>query len=219
MNLPALLSRLQGVKKAGDGFLARCPAHDDHDPSLSVSNGDGKILIHCQAECPIENVLAALGLELKDLYIDESPTSQKRISKTYDYQTATGELLYQKVRYQPKDFRIRRPDGNGGYVWNLNGIERVLYNFPNVLKAIEADETVFIVEGEKDADNLNRLGLTATTNIEGAGKWKDEYSETLKGLRAAIIPDNDKPGHEHAEKVAASLNGKALSIKLANLPG
>jgi hypothetical protein len=127
-------------------------------------------------------------------------------------------VLYEGVRYDPKDFAQRRPDGAGGYVWNLKGIERVLYRLPELLAA-NRDELVHVPEGEKDVDRLVRLGLVATTNPEGAGKWRDEYTATLKGLHVAILQDNDEEGHKHAEKVARKLYGEAASVKVVVLPG
>jgi len=138
-----------------------------------------------------------------------------RITATYDYVDETGKLLYQVVRFQPKRFAQRRPDGKGGWVWGLKGVRRVVYRLPNVVKA----EQVFIVEGEKDADALGRLGLVATTCPMGAGKWRAEYSGALQGKRVIILPDNDAPGQEHASQVAASLQGVAASVKVLSLPG
>ena len=137
-----------------------------------------------------------------------------KIVKTYNYADATGKLLFQVCRMEPKNFRQRRPDGNGDFIWNMQGVERTIYRLPEVLKADE----VLIVEGEKDADSLSELGFTATTNPGGAEKWRDDYSEYLKGKQVVIIPDNDEPGRNHAAQVACSLAGIASSIKIINLP-
>ena len=102
-----------------------------------------------------------------------------RIVKTNDYRAADGTLLYQACRLDPKDFRQRAPDGNGGWTWKTKGIERVLYRLPELLAADPA-AVVFVVEGEKDADNLARIGLVSTTNIGGAGKWRESYSDALR---------------------------------------
>jgi 5S rRNA maturation endonuclease (ribonuclease M5) len=135
------------------------------------------------------------------------------IVKIYDYTDAAGQLVFQVCRMEPKDFRQRRPDGNGGWIWKTKGIKPVLYHLPEV---IGADE-ILIVEGEKDADSLSKLGFTATTNSGGAGKWRDNYSGCLKGKQVVIIPDNDEPGRNHAAQVARSLVGIASSIKIINL--
>jgi hypothetical protein len=138
---------------------------------------------------------------------------------TYDYRDEAGNLLYQTVRYDPKDFRQRRPDGAGGWLWNLDGVQRVLYRLPELCQADPTD-WVFVCEGEKDADRLAALGLTATTNPMGAGQWREEYAETLHGRRVGLLPDHDEPGRKHAEQVAASLTRHgAAEVKVLNLPG
>jgi hypothetical protein len=150
--------------------------------------------------------------------VNTCPAEKKasgRVEKTYDYTDAEGKLLFQVCRMEPKDFRQRRPDGKGGWIWKMEGVERVLYRLPEVVKADE----VWIVEGEKDADNLAELGFTATTNAGGAGKWVDSYSEALAGKRIFILPDNDDPGRKHAHQVAKALHGKAASIEIIELPG
>jgi hypothetical protein len=125
------------------------------------------------------------------------------------------------VRLDPKGFRQRRPDrtGEGGWLWNLKDVQRVLYRLPEVLKAVAVGQNVFVAEGEKDADNLAQLGLTATTNAGGAGKWSSGYSQTLRGAHVVIFPDNDEPGRQHAARVQQSLRGKAASVHIVNLPG
>ena len=109
----------------------------------------------------------------------------REIVSTYDYTDENGKLLFQTVRYEPKDFRQRRPDGNGGWIWNLKGVPRVLYRLPEVLKA----QVVCVAEGEKDCDNLCKLGFTATTNPIGAGKWRVEYGDVLRGKDALILDE------------------------------
>jgi len=149
---------------------------------------------------------------------DHAPQRKRKIVETYDYRSAEGNVVYQGVRYDPKDFRLRRPDGRGDYIWNLDGVERVPYRLPKLLAA-NRDETVYLPEGEKDVDLLMRLGLVATTNPEGAGKWRDEYTEALKGRHVAILQDNDEAGRKHAGKVAGTLYGEAASVKVVVLPG
>ncbi len=221
-----LLGRLKGVKRTGpDKWEARCPAHDDRKPSLSVSQGDdGKALVHCHVGCSLADVLQAIGLTERDLFPQSGEPSldageQRRIVRPYDYRDANRELLFQVVRYEPKDFRQRRPDGTGGWIWNLKGVPRVLYGLPDIHGADE-DKWVFVVEGEKDADNVAALGLVATTCPGGAGKWgllSDDAA--LHGRRLAIIPDKDEPGRKHAEDVAQRLCGKAAEVRILELPG
>ncbi|HEU5247019.1 MAG TPA: hypothetical protein VFU09_08015 [Candidatus Udaeobacter sp.] len=113
----------------------------------------------------------------------DKPTG--KFVKTYDYVDEAGKLLYQTCRYQPKDFSQRRPDGKGGWINNLQGVRRVLYRLPDVVAA----QTVCVAEGEKDCDNLAKLGFVATTNPMGASKWRDEYSETLRAKDVIVFGD------------------------------
>jgi DNA primase len=123
-------------------------------------------------------------------------------------------MVFQVVRFEPKGFAQRRPNGRDGWVWNLKGIVPVLYRFPEVLKAPK----VIICEGEKDVNNLMELGFTATTCPMGVRKWKDEYNDFLKGKYIALPPDNDNEGREHMTQVAISLNGTAKILKWIDLP-
>jgi DNA primase len=121
-------------------------------------------------------------------------------------------LVFQVVRYAPKDFRQRRPDGEGGWVWKA-ATRVVPYRLPEIQEAIASERPVFIVEGEKDVDNLAKLGVVATCNAGGAGKWHAEHAAHLKGADVIIVPDNDGPGRRHAESVAASLTGVAACVR------
>jgi 5S rRNA maturation endonuclease (ribonuclease M5) len=217
-----LLSRLQGIRKTTAGWDALCPAHDDHEPSLGIAVGDdGTVLLKCRSHgCSAGAICQAVGLTLRDLFPSQNGKPKMNIIAEYKYVDANGRLLYQVVRLDPKDFRQRRPDpkSKGGWTWNLKGVQRVLYRLPQVRKAVIGGQTVFVVEGEKDADNLARLGLAATTNPGGAGKWSRDYSEALRGANVVVLPDNDEPGQQHAAKVARSLRGKAASVRVVNLP-
>jgi hypothetical protein len=144
-----------------------------------------------------------------------SSRAKARITATYDYHDAAGNLLFQVVRLEPKSFRQRRPDGKGGWLWNMKGIELVPYHLPDLLEASE----VYVVEGEKDADRLMSLGLVATCNAQGAGKWRDGYAQHFTGKAVFILPDNDAAGHQHAQQVAKSLQGVAKEIRVLDLPG
>jgi len=213
--LQNVLSRLKGVKRCGNGWKALCPAHNDRKPSLKVDEGEGgKVLVKCFAGCRTEDIVAAIGLNMSNLY----PERKRKVIAAYDYKDASGKLLFQVCRTAGKRFFQRRPDGKGGWVNGLDDVKRVLYRLPEVLQAVKQGETIFIPEGEKDVDNLARLGLAATCNPMGAGKWRDHYSEHLRGAKVVILPDNDEAGREHAQQVAQSLQGKARSNKVLELP-
>ena len=209
-------------KPAGEGtWQAHCPAHDDRSPSLSIREAeDGRVLLHDFGGCESEAVAAALGLAMRDLFPGEGGSSRDReAATTYDYTDEEGRLLFRVERQSGKRFRQCRPDGKGGWIYNLQNVRRVLYRLPEVAKAVKEQRRIYIVEGEKDADRLANFGLCATTNPMGAGKWRDEYGESFRGAAVVIIPDNDAPGKAHAEQVAASLVGRAASVRVLTLPG
>ncbi|GEM_PF-2503595 len=210
-------------KQGGDRWQAQCPAHEDDNPSLSVRESrDGKIGIYCHAGCETEDVLKELGLNFEILFPDDDKSKgsfgNKKIVKTYPYRNEDGEMLFEAVRLHPKDFRQRQPDTGGGWKWSIKGVRRVIYNLPEVNKAIENDKPVFLVEGEKDADALMKRGITATTCPMGAGKWRKEYNKYLEGAKLFILPDNDKPGKEHAANLADELTNHANSVHVLLLP-
>ncbi len=141
----------------------------------------------------------------------------RRIVATNDYRDEGGTLLFQVVRYAPKTFRQRRPDGNGGWSWRVKGIRQVPYRLPE-LCAAGNDVPVFIVEGEKDADRLAGLGLIATCNAGGANTWPEALTPHFRGSTVFILPDNDSAGRSHAQRVAAALHGIAASVRIVALP-
>jgi Protein of unknown function (DUF3631) len=218
VDIENFLLLLEGVKRSGAGWSAKCPAHDDSSPSLSVNEGNnGGIVLQCHAGCSPEAVVAALGRTLADLMPTREHKPRRRELASYPYRDEGGSLLFQVVRFEPKEFRQRRPNGKGGSIWNLNGVKRVLYRLPELVGA-DPSTPVFIVEGEKDADRLANLGFIATTNPGGAKKWLSEYAESLRGRHVVIVPDNDGPGVEHGTDVARSLRGVAASLRVVHLP-
>lgn len=165
---------------------------------------------------------AALGW-LKQTFPDfagrpEAPSTGRRHIASYPYVDEAGALLFEVVRYEPKEFRQRRPDGAGGFAWNLQGVRPVPYHLPELIEAIGSERTVFIVEGEKDVDRLRALNVPATCNAGGAGKWKLDFVEHFVGADVVIVPDNDEPGREHAEKVARALKPVAARVRVLTLP-
>ncbi|CAN5743549.1 hypothetical protein BH18ACT15_BH18ACT15_11890 [soil metagenome] len=137
---------------------------------------------------------------------------------TYDYCDEQGNLLFVVERQADKSFRQRRPDGDG-WLWNLNGTRRVPYRVNRVIAAMEAGQPVYVVEGEKDVHALEAIGLTATCNPGGAGKWDATWCIYFADVPAYILPDNDPPGRAHALQVAESLLWTAKSVKVVELPG
>lgn len=210
MDVRDILNRLTGVKGGSGQWYARCPAHDDKHQSLSVSIGqDGRVLLNCHAGCSVENVAAAMGLTVKDLFVDK-PKVQERPTITEIYTYPNGA---QKLRYSDKHFGWRQPDGKGGWIWNRKGLPRSLYI------AGELSGVMAVAEGEKDANTLHRLGWDAVSAEDGAGedKWHSEYTEQLKGRHVLIFQDNDDKGKAFAQETAAALNGSAKSVRVLDL--
>lgn len=147
--------------------------------------------------------------------IDAAPVKPVIVT-TYDYRDASGSLVYQVVRLVPKTFRQRKPDGKGGWSWSIKGVAPVPYRLPELLAA--PDAPVYIVEGEKDADRLASLGVVATCNSGGAGKWLAAHAKHLHGRRVVVLPDNDEAGADHARQVARTLEGIAADVRIVALP-
>lgn len=219
-------SRLAGIRPSGDGYVARCPAHDDTTPSLSVSVGEtGKLLLHCHAGCDQRAVLDAIqatpqmldpNREERSVVSEWSP-SKAPTEAIYDYTDEQGNLLFQVLRATNKDFHQRRPDPTSktGWRWKMDGVRWVLYRLPHVTAALAEGATVWIAEGEKDVHTLESLGVVATCNPMGAGKWREEYAEPfMEGSNVVIAADNDNPGQAHARRVAASLAARGARVRI-----
>jgi len=152
------------------------------------------------------------------------PQQKLNIVKEYNYVNKDNLLLYQVLRLEPKSFRMRQLGANGKWIYNLNNVQKVLYQLPNVIDAVKNNKTIYIVEGEKDVDNLISLGLVATTNVGGASakindsKWLPEYNEYFKGANVVVIPDFDEPGLRHAYNLYSNLYQVANNIKFGILP-
>ena len=214
---PDLEQSLEGLKRSGDGWVARCPTHEDRNPSLSLKvTDDGKILVHCHAGCDQLALLAALGLD-KPTRSSTEWTPHGDASAVYDYRDETGQLLFQVLRTADKQFPQRRPDptAKSGWRWSLGTTRRVLFRLPELISAVDAGATVYVTEGEKDALALVAHGKAATCNPGGAGKWRPEYAEFLRGARVIVCADKDQAGQAHARSVAASLHAVDAQVWVA----
>ena len=188
-----------------------CPFHNDvKHPNLDIN--DIKKVYYCFA-CGAKGHLFEPGF-----------TNEKRpIQEIYNYDNEKGELRHQVVKYKVADsdkalkFKQRRPDGKGGWIWNLKGVKRVIYNLPEVIE--KSGKPIFIFEGEKDCNNLTEIGILTTTNSGGAGKWRAEYNRYFKDRDVILSPDNDEVGLKHMQEVGKNLKGIAKSIKWLILPG
>jgi len=188
----------------------------DHETQES-----GGFIDLCKLAYPNANGSMATFLEDRFGLAKDPQFKVEKSDKTtvYDYIGDHGVLVYQVIRTDfangSKTFRQQRPDGQGGWVKNLKGIDPIPYNLPEVLH--RKDSTVVVVEGEKCVERLRAEGILATTNSGGSGQWKDEHSKWLEGRRVVVIPDNDEVGKKHGAKVVNSLIGVAKEIKLVDL--
>jgi hypothetical protein len=207
----------QQDKRASNGdYLCKCVFHNHNHPDKYKMNvgfngwycnsaGEGGSLGELARHLRIK-----LNSNTEAIHMDANEV-------VYDYTDEKGDLLFQVVRKPGKKFSQRRIV-NGDFMWNLKGVRRVPYRLKELLESMEKDEPVFICEGEKDVDNVRKLGLTATCNPCGAGKWKKEYCDYLKGRDLVLIPDNDESGKAHMQQVAEMCSGVANSIRIIDLP-
>lgn len=217
-NAESIAEQLAKASRSGNSWIACCPAHDDKNPSLSLDDThDGKVLVKCHAGCSQAEVIGEL--RKRGLWAEkpsyQKPSNSAKIDRKYDYCDENGNLLFQVVRLIPKGFRQQKPNGNGGWEFSIKNVRKVPYRLPELLD--RANEPIFIVEGEKDVDALFDLGMLATCNAGGSGKWPTELNPHLKGRSVILIPDNDSAGHKHVRVVAEKLAGTADSIRVFDL--
>ena len=172
------------------------------DPCLSVNLDDGTFYCHhCEWKGSTRN--------------NNGDNKKNKIIETYNYKDESSSLVYQSVRFDPKSFRQRRPDGNGGWTWNLKDVHQVPYRLPELTASVDM---VYITGGEKDVESLVKHGLTATTNSGGEGNWKQEFNEYLKGRDVVILEDNDSKGRKHGKLISEGISGIAKTIKVVRFP-
>ena len=222
-----VIAKLEGVKKLPNGsYLALCPSHPDKNPSLSVTNSNGKVLLKCFAGCDTEQILGALGLSMSDLYDDKPKESKPKVVAEYEYHDAIGKLMFVVERLEPKSFRQRKPDGKG-WSWQTSDladdIRALPYRLPELATALQDDPSrrVLIVEGEKDCNALWKCGELATTLAGGcaSSNSKARVEAFLGHLEQAgvktlvIIADRDTPGRAHATRLLKAAHKRGFKVE------
>lgn len=211
--------------RAGSEWRFPCPVHQGKNDSFALNADTGAG--YCHSTCGRGFSLVDLHANMRGMSQEDAEAELREMSgqlvqqevACYPYHSESGELLYEVVRLEPgkngrsKDFRIRRY-ADGVAVWNLGNTAPVLFRLKRVLEA----DTVVVVEGEKCALALERLGVVATTNHGGAGKWKSEHTEALRGKHVIVCPDQDAKGIQHGDLVAESVRPVARSLVVVHLP-
>lgn len=216
LEIGQILNHFKNTKHLrGSSYQARCPCHKDDKASLTITAEGDKILMHCHAGCKTEDILSAVGLKMSDLCAERLPqkkTWQEKLNveAVYDY----GE--YVKLRQRGKVISYGRIIGNRFVSGLAEGTEKTLYRLDKMRETVKNGYPIFYVEGEKDADNLHKIGLTAVT-AGGCGDWKADFACHFKGARVIILPDNDEPGAELAKRVERDLKDIAYSIKTVTI--
>lgn len=209
--------RLGAEQKGMQRWQARCPAHPDRVQSLSITAADGRVLLYCHAGCKFNDIIYWVN-NFKGFESVEQKQEEPKVVAEYDYLDSDGTLLYQVLRLQPKSFRQRMPDGNGGWINTIKGVKRVPYHLTE-WQDEPSKKLIIFVEGEKDADNAAKLGFKSTAIAGGASAWRPEMADYFVGRSVVLIPDNDEPGRTFVNTVAADLEHVARMVKIVELPG
>lgn len=192
---------------------AQCPAHEDRNPSLTVSLGDRQdVVLHCHAGCTTTAVLEALNLTYQHISVAKEPTPTH--DTHYLYTDSFGKPLFRVVRTPDKKFWQQRLTPEGEWANGLGDTVRVLYRLQEVQSAVVGKKPIWIVEGEKDADRLHRMGLCATTNPGGAGKWLPHHTDTVAGAELHIVADKDDPGRAHATAIRDACTPRGCRVTI-----
>lgn len=227
MTVDELRPLLNGWKQTGRGkYMACCPAHNDKNPSLSITEtNNGHVLLNCFAGCRLEDIADALRVpasELKPTLQDKSAyrkrKEKKRCCGEYIFRDIEGKPLFKKIKF------IGEETGKKSFTWkhmeagqwrDKRGSEPVLYN----LHLLKKHSEIWIAEGEKDAENLVKIGFAAVSSPDGAGagKWRQQYTEALSGKKVVVMGDNDEVGKAFAIETCNALAGQAASVKLLDL--
>lgn len=214
-----------------DGFMVECPTHEDRNPSVSIAYRNGKVLVNCHAGCDARDIVADLELAMEDLFDGEPDRQNNRmLVAKYDYVDGqTGEVIFYKNRYFPKVFSIGHYDHAGKEASGFpEGGKPWLYHAPQLKAAMDAGETIWVVEGEADVHAIERMGGVGTTQPYGAGpgKWSDFHTHLLKRakeVRIVVDMDADQPnganiGRDYALQVRDSLTRAGITATLWRSP-
>ena len=204
--------------------MALCPFHEDSEASLMVGPGYGFYCFGCGEGGALPKLEARIIGVAADYWAREVRKRQRSVRYNdpfgeavawYNYKYPNGKLAYQVVRYDPKDFRCRRPHPTrpNKWIYSIQGVTRILYRLPEL--HMRPDEVVLFVEGEKDADTLHKRGYLGTTTVGGANGSGRTSLSGLAGRTVCLLPDNDGAGASYCALLSRRLAGCAVSYTLA----
>jgi hypothetical protein len=236
MQAEQIAKQLGNAKKANGQWVASCPVsghgkgNGDKNPSLSISiNDDGKPLFHCHGGCTQDDVFNTIKdkrllpdmEERPDPLANIKPLPSIKFAQEWEYQDENRTAVFVKQRMtigeSGKTYRLYKVDPDGRRHPTLGDARIVPYKLPELLDAKTAGRIIYVVEGEKAADALASIGVTATTAHTGAGSWPDAITEYFAGANVVILPDNDLPGWRYAQKALEAILPIAKNVKVVDL--
>ena len=197
--IEALRDRDCRPRASGGSWSARCPAHEDRTPSLSLRQIEGQALIHCHAGCAPVDVMSALGMSMADLF------DEPKVGVRYDYTDRAGTQL--RTVHRDPDKRFRQSGDTKA--------APQLYRLPQVIEAVKAGTTVYLVEGEKDVHAFEAVGAVATTSPMGSANFAKVDVSPLTGAHVVVVPDQDEAGARYLRDVLTALDGVAATVNVA----
>jgi|GEM_PF-268407 len=231
--LPSIskIAEILGGDMAGAEALVPGPGHSREDRSLAIkldnAAPEGFVVHSFAGDDPIacrDHVRTKLGLPEFAPKKKQPNRGARPFSPTvaeYVYRLADGAPYLRVQRTETKDFLQSHWDGEKWVNGKPKG-PKIPYMLPQLIAAVPTTP-IYVVEGEKDADNLAKIALVATCNSEGAdngsgGKWTSDLNQYFQDRNINIIPDNDAQGRKHAQYVARQLEPIAASVRVIELP-
>ena len=241
MDTEQIAKVLGNAKKVNGNWLASCPVpghgrgNGDKNPSLSITENNGKYLFHCHGGCAQGDVFDAVRernllpsiqrQEYSLALIKGELMTMPTLEQEWEYKNEQGETLFVKRRFKVdtekgKTYSLHKVDAAGNRKGSMTGARIVPYRLPELINAREAGRAIYLVEGEKAADALVSIGAIATTSHAGASHWPADITQYFAGAVVIVVPDCDAPGWKYAKRVVEALLPVAKAIRVLdfNLP-